>query len=235
MCEGQIEVDGRLTIGTGGNANANIKAGEVVMAGSAKGNIETTGRLVLRAGASLEGDVKAAGIAIEDGAYFKGGVDIISSAIVLTLPFGGTESVPNIEYPLVNGGLTTCPVCALHDQVPDHPNQISNLCRSRAKSASASLLTACSSLLRLASLRGSAARSRCTSSWTTVSSRSFRISRNGRSYSLGSRTDMLAHFFSLSQCVAPSVLGFKSLRRAMTMEICQSFSFRRSCQTPSLS
>ena len=77
QCEGQIEVDGRLTIGTGGNANANIKAGEVVMAGSAKGNIETTGRLVLRAGASLEGDVKAAGIAIEDGAYFKGGVDII--------------------------------------------------------------------------------------------------------------------------------------------------------------
>jgi len=76
-CEGQIEVDGRLTIGTGGMATANIKAGEVVLAGSAKGNVETTGRLILRIGASLEGDVKAAGIAIEDGAYFKGGVDIL--------------------------------------------------------------------------------------------------------------------------------------------------------------
>jgi cytoskeletal protein CcmA (bactofilin family) len=75
--QGQIEVDGRLTIGTGGNADADIKAGEVVMTGSAKGNVETAGRLLLRAGASLEGDVKAAGIAIEDGAYFKGGVDII--------------------------------------------------------------------------------------------------------------------------------------------------------------
>jgi cytoskeletal protein CcmA (bactofilin family) len=75
-CEGQMEVDGRLTIGTSGNANANIKAGEVIIAGSAKGNVETVGRLVLRAGASLEGDVKAAGIVIEDGAYFKGGVDI---------------------------------------------------------------------------------------------------------------------------------------------------------------
>lgn len=75
--EGQIEVDGRLTIGTGGNADADIKAGEVVMTGSAKGKVETAGRLLLRAGASLEGDVKAAGIAIEDGAYFKGGVDII--------------------------------------------------------------------------------------------------------------------------------------------------------------
>jgi len=74
--EGQMEVDGRLTIGVGGKANANIKAGEVILAGSAKGNVETIVRLVLRAGASLEGDVKAAGIVIEDGAYFKGEVDI---------------------------------------------------------------------------------------------------------------------------------------------------------------
>ena len=74
--DGQMEVDGRLTIGAGGKANANIKAGEVIVAGSAKGNVETIGRLVLRAGARLEGDVKAAGIAIEDGAYFRGGVDI---------------------------------------------------------------------------------------------------------------------------------------------------------------
>jgi len=59
-------------------------------------------------------------------------------------------------------------------------HRLGYLCRSRAKSASASLLTACSSLLRLASLRGSAARSRCTSSWTIVSSRSFRISRKER-------------------------------------------------------
>ena len=57
-CDGQMEVDGRLTIGVGGKANANIKAGEVIVAGSAKGNVETSGRLVLRAGASLEGDVK---------------------------------------------------------------------------------------------------------------------------------------------------------------------------------
>jgi len=71
-----MEVDGRLTIGTDGKANANIKAGEVIVAGSAKGNVETMGRFVLRAGASVEGDVKAAGIVIEDGAYFKGGVDV---------------------------------------------------------------------------------------------------------------------------------------------------------------
>jgi cytoskeletal protein CcmA (bactofilin family) len=75
--EGQMELDGRLNIGTGGKADANIKADEVIVAGSAKGNVETSGRLVLRAGASLEGDVKATGVVIEDGAYFKGGVDIV--------------------------------------------------------------------------------------------------------------------------------------------------------------
>jgi cytoskeletal protein CcmA (bactofilin family) len=75
--EGQMEVDGRLTIGASGKANANIKAREVIVVGSAKGNIETIERLVLRAGANVEGDVKTAGIVIEGGAYFKGGVDII--------------------------------------------------------------------------------------------------------------------------------------------------------------
>jgi len=75
--EGQLDVDGRLNIGAGGKANANIKASEVIVAGSAKGNVETIGRLVLRAGASLEGNVKATGVVIEDGAYFTGGVDIV--------------------------------------------------------------------------------------------------------------------------------------------------------------
>jgi cytoskeletal protein CcmA (bactofilin family) len=74
--EGKMEVDGRLIIGAGGKANANIKAREVIVVGSAKGNIETIERLVLRAGANVEGDVKTAGIVIEAGAYFKGGVDI---------------------------------------------------------------------------------------------------------------------------------------------------------------
>jgi len=74
--EGQMEVDGRLIIDAGGKANANIKAREVTVVGSAKGNIETIERLVLRAGANVEGDVKTAGIVIEDGAHFKGRVDL---------------------------------------------------------------------------------------------------------------------------------------------------------------
>lgn len=74
--EGQLELDTRLTVGPKGKASANIKAKEVDIAGSVQGNIDATERIVLRKGANLVGDVRTAGIVIEDGAYFKGGVDI---------------------------------------------------------------------------------------------------------------------------------------------------------------
>ena len=74
--EGQVQLDNRLTIGPKGKASANIKAKEVDIAGSVQGNIDASDRIVLRKGANLVGDVKTAGIMIEDGAYFKGGIDI---------------------------------------------------------------------------------------------------------------------------------------------------------------
>jgi cytoskeletal protein CcmA (bactofilin family) len=74
--EGQLQTDGRVTVGPKGKVNANIKAKEVVVSGSVHGNIEAESRVVLSKGAHLEGDVKTAGIVIEDGAYFKGGIDI---------------------------------------------------------------------------------------------------------------------------------------------------------------
>jgi cytoskeletal protein CcmA (bactofilin family) len=77
---GELEMDGRLTVGVKGKVDANVKAREVIVAGSIKGNVEAAERLVLRKGAHLEGDVKTAGIVIEDGAYFKGGIDITGAA-----------------------------------------------------------------------------------------------------------------------------------------------------------
>jgi cytoskeletal protein CcmA (bactofilin family) len=75
--EGQIKVEGCLTIGATGKANADINAREVIVVGSAKGNVETINRLLLRAGANLEGDVKTPRIVIEDGAYFKGRIETV--------------------------------------------------------------------------------------------------------------------------------------------------------------
>jgi cytoskeletal protein CcmA (bactofilin family) len=73
---GSLKSDHRLTIGETGKAEATIVAAEVVVAGTVKGNVEATRRIVLRKGANLVGDVKTAGIVIEDGAYFRGGIDI---------------------------------------------------------------------------------------------------------------------------------------------------------------
>jgi cytoskeletal protein CcmA (bactofilin family) len=75
--EGTIEVRSRLTIGPNGKIKANVKANEVVVRGSIQGNVEAIDRISIMNGASIVGDVKTAGIVIEDGAYFKGGIDIL--------------------------------------------------------------------------------------------------------------------------------------------------------------
>jgi cytoskeletal protein CcmA (bactofilin family) len=74
--EGRIELENQLTIGPNGKVDAQIKATEVVVIGSVKGNLEASERVILRSGANLVGNVKTAAIVIEDGAYFKGGIDI---------------------------------------------------------------------------------------------------------------------------------------------------------------
>jgi cytoskeletal protein CcmA (bactofilin family) len=73
---GALRSENRLTIGETGKADASINAAEVVIAGAVKGNVDAARRIVLRKGANLVGDVKTAGIVIEDGAYFRGGIDI---------------------------------------------------------------------------------------------------------------------------------------------------------------
>ena len=75
--EGTVELqEHRLTVGPNGKVTASIKAREVVVLGTVHGNVETTDRIDIRKEAKLVGDIKTARIVIEDGAYFKGGVDI---------------------------------------------------------------------------------------------------------------------------------------------------------------
>ncbi|HMD47469.1 MAG TPA: polymer-forming cytoskeletal protein [Bryobacteraceae bacterium] len=74
--EGKLTLNNRLTVGPSSNVKANIKASEVVVFGTVHGNVEAENRITLRTGANLVGDIKTAGIVIEDGAYFKGGIDI---------------------------------------------------------------------------------------------------------------------------------------------------------------
>lgn len=75
--EGTINLPGnRVTVGRNGQVSANILAREVVVLGKVRGNINASDRVDIRSEGSLTGDVAAARISIEDGAYFKGGIDI---------------------------------------------------------------------------------------------------------------------------------------------------------------
>jgi cytoskeletal protein CcmA (bactofilin family) len=75
--EGAINLPGnRVTIGRNGTVGANVTAREVVVMGKVRGNVSASDRVDIRAEGALSGDVSAARISIEDGAFFKGGIDI---------------------------------------------------------------------------------------------------------------------------------------------------------------
>jgi cytoskeletal protein CcmA (bactofilin family) len=79
--EGLVELEGRkLTIGTTAKVTADIIAGEVVVCGNVKGNVRAKDRIEIKREGSVTGDLTTAQIMIEDGAYFKGSIEIERSA-----------------------------------------------------------------------------------------------------------------------------------------------------------
>jgi cytoskeletal protein CcmA (bactofilin family) len=87
--DGKLDLRNRLTVGPNSKVNANIKAQEIIVFGTIKGNVESESRVSLRTGASIVGDIKTAGIVIEDGAYFKGGIDISKN--------GDSKAAPKVQ------------------------------------------------------------------------------------------------------------------------------------------
>ncbi len=76
--EGTIELqENRLTVGPNGKVTANIKAREIIVLGAVNGNMEVTDKIDIRKEARLVGDIKSARVVIEDGAFFKGSIDIV--------------------------------------------------------------------------------------------------------------------------------------------------------------
>ena len=76
--EGTVELqEHRLTVGPNGKVTATVKAREIVVVGTIHGNVDATDKIDIRKEAKLVGDIKTARIVIEDGAYFKGSIDIV--------------------------------------------------------------------------------------------------------------------------------------------------------------
>jgi len=75
--EGLIQLEDRkLTVGASAKVTADVVAREVVVYGSVKGNLRARDRIEIKKDGSVVGDLTTARIMIEDGAYFKGSIEI---------------------------------------------------------------------------------------------------------------------------------------------------------------
>jgi cytoskeletal protein CcmA (bactofilin family) len=76
--EGSVQLgEGSLTVGATGRVHADIVARNVTIGGTLDGNIQAAERTELRRTAVVNGDVQTRRIAIEEGAYFKGRLEIL--------------------------------------------------------------------------------------------------------------------------------------------------------------
>jgi len=68
--------DHELTVGSTAVLNSEIHAGEVIVSGKVVGNVHARGRVDIKKDGSIIGDISSARISIEDGAHFKGRIEI---------------------------------------------------------------------------------------------------------------------------------------------------------------
>lgn len=79
--EGSVALrDYNLTVGPNGKVNADVVARNVIVYGALSGNVQASEKVEIRKTGSLLGDLTTAGVTIEDGAYFKGSIDIARPA-----------------------------------------------------------------------------------------------------------------------------------------------------------
>jgi cytoskeletal protein CcmA (bactofilin family) len=100
--EGTVECqEHRLTIGPNGRVHAGLKAREIVIYGSIQGNVEAAEKIDIKKEAKLVGDIKTSRIMIEDGAYFKGSIDISKAAAAPSRPANPPAAVPISANPTI--------------------------------------------------------------------------------------------------------------------------------------
>jgi len=84
-----------VTIGANGRVQANVKAREVVILGQIQGDVEATDKVDLKKDAKLIGNIATSRISIEDGAVFKGSIDIRKAEPKPTAQAPSTASTPS--------------------------------------------------------------------------------------------------------------------------------------------
>jgi cytoskeletal protein CcmA (bactofilin family) len=124
--EGTVECqEHRLTVGPNGKVKASVKAREVVVFGTIHGDVETADKIEIRKDAKLVGDIKTARIGIEDGAYFKGNIDIIRPdtrpAAVTPKPPAVASTQPPPSAPAMAAGASSS---GSHGPTPLGPTEV---------------------------------------------------------------------------------------------------------------
>jgi cytoskeletal protein CcmA (bactofilin family) len=80
--EGRINVAGHsLTIEPGAHVDADVIAGNIIVAGTTRGNLVAEQRIELRGSAVVDGDLTAPRVAVEDGAVVRGKADIAGTRV----------------------------------------------------------------------------------------------------------------------------------------------------------
>ncbi len=77
--DGSLQLAGYdLTVTAESRVRADLTVREVDISGSVQGNVDATRKITVRKGGKLIGDLRTPGIVIEDGAYFKGNIEIVT-------------------------------------------------------------------------------------------------------------------------------------------------------------
>lgn len=98
--EGSIDLAGHtLTIGPSGRVRAQISAKNVIIHGNVTGNVRGSEKVELKSTSVLAGDIATKRIAIDDGAFFKGGIDIQKEAAGAPEQKPATPPAPNSAAP----------------------------------------------------------------------------------------------------------------------------------------
>src|SRR5580693_2224666 len=116
--DGSVELhEHRLTVGPNGKVQAGVKAREVVVLGTIHGNVEASDKIDIRKDAKLVGDIKTARIVIEDGAYFKGSIDIARPEISKPAAVPSPKPVVAAPAPAANAAAASAPSSALSGEL----------------------------------------------------------------------------------------------------------------------
>jgi cytoskeletal protein CcmA (bactofilin family) len=88
--EGPIDLgESTLTVGIGGKVASEVKAREMVIHGQVKGTLTVSDRIEIKKDGSVMGNLTTGRILIEDGAHFKGSIEILRDGV----PAGGEKEI----------------------------------------------------------------------------------------------------------------------------------------------